>query len=291
MLVLETNFEDLKVFKRGKARDIYDLGNQLLIVATDRISAFDVVLPNGIPEKGKILTQISQQWFEATEDIIQNHLISTDVSKFPSECQKYYQVLEGRSMLAIKTSPLPVECIVRGYLAGSGCQEYLSQGSISNVKLPAGLREAERLDKPIFTPSTKAAVGTHDENISFEQLVEMVEENLAYRLRETSLALYERAQQLAEKKGIIIADTKFEFGLKDNKLFLIDELLTPDSSRFWPQEDYQPGRPQKSFDKQFVRDYLNSVDWNKKPPAPQLPPEVVQKTSQKYQEVLKRLWG
>jgi phosphoribosylaminoimidazole-succinocarboxamide synthase len=193
-------------------------------------------------------------------------------------------------MLVIKTKPLPVECVVRGYLAGSGWKEYFSKGSISGVKLPAGLREAERLDKPIFTPSTKAAPGMHDENISFEQLVEMVGKDLAHRLREVSLAVYGRARQLAEKKGIIIADTKFEFGLKDGKLFLIDELLTPDSSRFWPQEDYQPGRAQKSFDKQFVRDYLNSIDWDKKPPAPQLPPEIVQKTSRKYQEALKRLW-
>jgi phosphoribosylaminoimidazole-succinocarboxamide synthase len=290
MLVLETNLESLEVFKRGKVRDVYDLGDQLLIVATDRISAFDVVLPNGIPGKGKILTQISQRWFKATEDIIPNHLISTDVSSFPDECQKYCQVLEGRSMLVIKTKPLPVECVVRGYLAGSGWKEYFSKGSISGVKLPAGLREAERLDKPIFTPSTKAAPGMHDENISFEQLVEMVGKDLAHRLREVSLAVYGRARQLAEKKGIIIADTKFEFGLKDGKLFLIDELLTPDSSRFWPQEDYQPGRAQKSFDKQFVRDYLNSIDWDKKPPAPQLPPEIVQKTSRKYQEALKRLW-
>ncbi|MEW6144730.1 MAG: phosphoribosylaminoimidazolesuccinocarboxamide synthase [Thermodesulfobacteriota bacterium] len=291
MIVMRTDFEGVGPPRRGKVRDIYDLGDKLLLVASDRISAFDVVLPEGIPGKGKVLNTISKYWFGQTEDIVQNHLISTDVDDYPEEFRKYREVLRGRSMLVRKTKPLPVECIVRGYVAGSGWKEYKKKNSICGIPLPPGLPESSKLETPIFTPSTKAEEGTHDENISFERAAELLGRELTERVRDVSIALYSRARDIAEKKGIIIADTKFEFGIdeKTGELILIDEALTPDSSRFWPRDEYKPGGPQKSFDKQFVRDYLESLDWDKRPPAPALPPEIVRKTSEKYKEALERL--
>ncbi len=289
-IVMKTEFPELPTPKRGKVRDIYDLGDRLLIVATDRISAFDVVLPNGIPQKGRVLNQVSKYWFRKTRDIISNHLISTDVDDYPEVLRKYHDILEGRSMMVKKARPLPVECIVRGYLSGSGWKEYQKSRSVCAIPLPPGLVESSKLEEPIFTPSTKAEKGQHDENISFEKTVEILGKDLAERVREISIALYSRARDIAEEKGIIIADTKFEFGIDESgKLILIDEVLTPDSSRFWPKDEYEPGRPQRSFDKQFVRDYLTSIGWNQKPPVPSLPLDVIEKTTEKYVEALKRL--
>ncbi len=262
----------------------------MLIVATDRISAFDYVLPNGIPYKGRVLTALSQHWFGLTGDIIPNHLISTKVSDFPAPLQSHADQLEGRSMLVVKTQLLEVECVVRGYLAGSGWKEYQKTQSVCGVKLPAGLSESDQLPEPIFTPSTKATSG-HDENITLQQMCAIVGESVGKKLQETSLAIYKKCAALALRSGIIIADTKFEFGLLGDKLILIDELLTPDSSRFWPQDKYQPGRSQMSFDKQYVRDYLESIRWNKQPPVPTLPPEVVSGTSEKYLEAHKKITG
>jgi phosphoribosylaminoimidazole-succinocarboxamide synthase len=292
-VVIRTEFPELPQPKRGKVRDIYDLGDKLLIVATDRISAFDVVLPNGIPKKGIVLNQISRFWFEQTTEIAPNHLISTSVEDFPEILWKYRSILQGRSMLVKKTKPLPVECIVRGYLAGSGWKEYQRNQTVCGITLPPGLVEASKLESPIFTPSTKAKEGEHDENIPFERVVEILGKELAERIKDLSLSIYTFACNIAERRGIIIADTKLEFGIEKEtgELLIIDELLTPDSSRFWPKEDYKPGGPQKSFDKQFVRDYLESIGWNKKPPAPELPPHIVQKTSEKYVEALYRLTG
>jgi phosphoribosylaminoimidazole-succinocarboxamide synthase len=288
-LILETNLAGLKPPKRGKVRDIYDLGETLLIVATDRISAFDVVLPNAVPEKGRVLTQISKYWFAKTSDIVGNHLISMEVKDYPVECRRYAAVLEGRSMLVKKSQPLPVECIVRGYLTGSGLKEYKSTGLVSGIKLPPGLTEASLLPEPIFTPSTKAEMGEHDMNIAFEAVVQLVGADTAEKIKKYTLAIYKRACELAEPKGIIIADTKLEFGIYNGDVILIDEVLTPDSSRFWPKNDYKEGVVQKSFDKQFVRDYLLSLSWDQKPPAPVLPDDVVNKTSEKYLEVLEML--
>jgi phosphoribosylaminoimidazole-succinocarboxamide synthase len=288
-LVLETTLKGLKPPRRGKVRDIYDLGETLLIIATDRISAFDVVLPNAVPEKGRVLTQISKYWFAQTEAIVPNHLITTDVMLYPPECLQHAAILEGRSMLVKKSQPLPVECIVRGYLTGSGLKEYKATASVSGIKLPAGLMEASRLPEPIFTPSTKADVGEHDENIDFNSMVRLVGQDVAEKIKACALAIYKKACDIAEPKGIIIADTKLEFGIYDDRVILIDEVLTPDSSRFWPKNGYQVGVTQKSFDKQFVRDYLLSLTWDQKPPAPVLPDEVVMKTSNKYLEVLKML--
>lgn len=290
-VVLRTEFPDLVLCARGKVRDIYDFGDHLLLVATDRISAFDVVLPTGIPGKGKVLTALSAFWFRLTEDLVPNHLITTEVEEYPAACRPYREVLRGRSMLVWKAKPLPIECIVRGYLSGSGWAEYQKTGSISGITLPPGLLESSRLDPPLFTPSTKAEQGEHDVNITFEEAAARIDLELAEQVRELSLALYERAHAYALEQGIIIADTKFEFGLLDRGLILVDELLTPDSSRFWPADSYQPGRPQPSFDKQFVRDYLRSSGWAMAEPAPELPPEIVVKTSAKYQEALRRLTG
>jgi phosphoribosylaminoimidazole-succinocarboxamide synthase len=290
-LVLETNLAGLKPPKRGKVRDIYDLGDTMLIVATDRISAFDVVLPNAIPEKGRVLTQVSNYWFSKTKAIVKNHLISADVKDYPAACRPHGSVLEGRSMLVKKAQPLPVECIVRGYLTGSGLKEYQATGSVSGIKLPSGLTEASRLPAPIFTPSTKAEIGMHDENISFDAVIKLVGKKTAEEIQTYTLAIYKKACEIAEPKGIIIADTKFEFGIYDGEVILIDEVLTPDSSRFWPMSGYREGTVQKSFDKQFVRDYLLSLNWNQKPPAPTLPDDVVRKTSEKYLEVLSMLTG
>ncbi|MEW6067009.1 MAG: phosphoribosylaminoimidazolesuccinocarboxamide synthase [Nitrospirota bacterium] len=289
-IILKTNFSDISPVKRGKVRDIYNLGEHLLIVATDRISAFDVVLPDGIPEKGKVLTQISIYWFEQMRDIIPNHLISTQPKDFPEKLQKYADILEGRSMLVKNAQPLPVECVVRGYLSGSGWKEYKKTSSVCGIKLPEGLLESSRLDKPIFTPSTKEEHG-HDINISFEDVRKTVGEKLANKLRDMSLNIYLKARDIAEKKGIIIADTKFEFGIYNNKLILIDELLTPDSSRFWSIKDYTPGKSQDSYDKQIVRDYLLTLDWDKTYPGPSLPEDVIEKTARRYSEIFKIITG
>lgn len=290
--VFETQFEQIPVFKRGKVRDVYDLDDKLLMVATDRISAFDVVMGDPIPEKGRILTSISLFWFEAMKPIIDNHLITADVEKYPEACQPYADILEGRSMLVKKTRPLPVECVVRGYISGSGWKSYQASGEICGIKLPDGLRESDQLPEPIFTPSTKAELGEHDINITFENVIEMLGQQRAEQIKDLSLQIYKKGAEIAEKSGIIIADTKFEFGLDENdNLILIDEILTPDSSRFWPKATYRPGGPQQSFDKQYLRDYLNSVNWDKNPPAPQLPQEVVENTRQKYEEALQTLVG
>lgn len=290
MIVYETNFPALGSRRQGKVRDIYDLGKHLLIVATDRISAFDVVLPNPIPDKGYVLTQISLYWFKKKEDIVPNHILTAEVSEFPPVCQKYASILEERSMLVKKTRPLPVECIVRGYLAGSAWKAYQKTGQVCGYKLPPGMQEADKLSEPIFTPSTKAQEG-HDINITFEEMVAILKDRkLAEQIKEISLAIYKQAAEIALDKGIIIADTKLEFGLdEENKLILIDELLTPDSSRFWPLDQYQPGRSQISFDKQYLRDYLEEIGWDKTPPAPSLPQKVINKTREKYFEALYRL--
>jgi phosphoribosylaminoimidazole-succinocarboxamide synthase len=291
-VINQTNFQGLKLINRGKVRDIYDFGESLLIVATDRISAFDVVMNEGIPFKGKVLTQISDFWFEQTKDIVPNHLISSIVYDFPSECKPYWTELSDRTMFVKKTKTLPVECIVRGYLSGSGWNEYKKNQIVCGIQLPEGMVESSRLPAPIFTPTTKEEIGKHDENISFEQMCSMIGRELANKVREVSIKIYKRGAEMAEKKGIIIADTKMEFGVDENEeLILIDELLTPDSSRFWPKDKYQPGRGQDSFDKQFVRDYLLSINFNKKPPAPKLPDSVILKTSALYLEALNRLSG
>lgn len=287
--VIETKLEALNLIKRGKVRDIYDLGDYLLMVATDRISAFDVVMPNPIPEKGKILTQISLFWFEIMRPILPNHVISANVDDYPEICRPYSEILRGRSMLVKKAEPLPIECIVRGYISGSGWNDYQISGSVCGIKLPEGLKESDKLPEPIFTPSTKADSGLHDVNIDFEKTAEKIGKPLAEKVRTTSLEIYNKGADLAYKKGIIIADTKFEFGLLNDDLILIDEVLTPDSSRFWPQPSYQPGGAQKSFDKQYLRDYLLSINWNKKPPAPFLPQYVITNTRDKYLEAYHKL--
>ncbi len=289
--ILQTDFPTLKLAGRGKVRDIYDLGSALLIVTTDRISAFDVIMNEGIPDKGKVLNQISAFWFQQMEDIVPNHIISTDVREFPAECQPYAEQLAGRSMLVKKASPLPAECIVRGYLSGSGWKDYKASGSICGIALPAGLQESDRLPEPIFTPSTKAELGTHDENISFDTMAELCGRDLAEQVRAVTLRIYAKARDIADTKGIIIADTKFEYGIYNNELIIIDECMTPDSSRFWPKDSYKPGGPQPSFDKQFLRDYLETLDWNKTAPAPSLPAEIIEKTADKYREALFRLTG
>ena len=295
-VVLETRLEGLQLKGKGKVRDIYDLGNSLLIVATDRISAFDVVLPNGIPGKGAVLTQLSAFWFHWLsdyEDILRNHFITADVADFPPSCHRHRSILEGRSMLVRKAAPLPVECIVRGYLSGSGWADYQRSGEICGQPLPKGLVESQKLPAPLFTPSTKAEGGAHDMNIPFTAMESLVGADIARLVREVSLKVYQRASEYAESRGIIIADTKMEFGLdpSSGRPMLIDEVLTPDSSRFWPRSEYAPGRAQPSFDKQFVRDYLTSISWDKKPPAPILPDEVVRQTSKRYREAYRMLTG
>ena len=290
-VISTTEFKTLSLKGRGKVRDIYDLGDHLLIVATDRISAFDVVMPNPIPDKGRILTQLSKFWFDLIKDIVPNHLISLDVKDFPPACRPYENTLKDRSMLVVKAEVVPVECVVRGYLSGSGWAEYEEAGEMCGVPLSKGLVESAKLEEPIFTPATKAELGDHDENISFGRMEKIVGKELAQQLRFFSLAIYTKARDVAEKRGIIIADTKMEFGVRDGKVLLIDELLTPDSSRFWPKGTYRPGGPQQSFDKQFLRDYLLSLKWNKTPPAPQLPEEIIRKTREKYLEAYERLVG
>jgi len=290
-IIIQTDFKDLKLLNRGKVRDLYDLGDQLLMIATDRISAFDVILPNGIPNKGTILTQLSAFWFSQLSDIVPNHLVSTRVEEFPAVCAKYKDILQGRSMLIKKTIPLPVECVVRGYLSGSGWKDYQKSGAVCGIALPAGLVESSALDEPIFTPSTKADLGMHDENIDFTAAKKLVGKETAEKLSELTIAIYKKACSIAESRGIIIADTKFEFGTLNSEIILIDEVLTPDSSRFWPKDSYAPGRAQDSFDKQFVRDYLLSLDWDQKPPAPTLPENIIQKTSERYIEAYQKVSG
>lgn len=289
-VVLKVDMPEIGIPRRGKVRDIYDLGDKLLLIATDRVSAFDVVLPKGIPGKGKVLTEISLFWFREMERIVSNHVITAKVDEFPEEVKKYRDVLEGRSMLVRKASPFPVECIVRGYLSGSGWKEYKEKGSVCGIKLPQGLLESSRLEEPIFTPSTKTAEG-HDINISFKEMINIVGKDTAERLKYLSLSIYTAAREIAEKKGIIIADTKFEFGLLNDEVILIDELLTPDSSRFWSLKDYRVGQGQDSYDKQIVRDYLLTLKWDKRPPGPPLPEEIIRKTSARYREILKILTG
>ncbi|MDI6714359.1 MAG: phosphoribosylaminoimidazolesuccinocarboxamide synthase [Thermodesulfovibrio sp.] len=287
-IVLETNLEGVKFLRRGKVRDIYEVNDYLLIVATDRVSAFDVVLPNGIPGKGRVLTQISLFWFNQVKDIIENHVVSANVEEFPESLRKYKDILEGRSMLVRKATPLPVECIVRGYITGSGWKDYQKTGMVCGIKLPPELLESQKLPEPIYTPSTKAEQG-HDINISFEETVKILGKETAEKIRNFAITIYKKASEIAEKKGIIIADTKMEFGFYNDKIILIDELLTPDSSRFWSMKDYSPGKSQDSYDKQIVRDYLLSIKWDKKPPAPELPEDIVKKTAERYEEIFKIL--
>jgi len=291
-IVLETNLPDLKLVNRGKVRDIYDLGEHLLIVTSDRLSAFDVIMNEGIPKKGQVLNQISIFWFNLMADIIPNHIVATEVSDFPTATHAYRDQLEGRSMLVKKARPLPVECIVRGYVSGSGWKEYQQSGSICGIPLPENLLESARLPEPIFTPSTKAELGEHDENITFDETIRLCGREIAEQIRDKTIEIYCRARDYAWEKDIIIADTKFEYGvMNDGSLIWIDEALSPDSSRFWPKQHYQPGGPQPSFDKQFVRNYLETLDWNKQAPPPPLPAEIVAKTAEKYQEALFLLTG
>ena len=287
--LFQTDIKEVPLLKRGKVRDIYDLGDRLLIVATDRISAFDVVLPTPIPDKGKILTLMTLFWLDFLKDIVENHLITAYIEEYPEILKPYKEILHQRSMIVKKAKVIPVECIVRGYITGSAMKEYQKTGKVCGIKLPEGLKEADKLPEPIFTPSTKAEEG-HDINITFDELINIVGKEVAETLRDLSLKLYIKASNYAESKGIIIADTKFEFGFHDGKIILIDEVLTPDSSRFWPKDEYEPGKPQKSFDKQFIRDWLSSISWEEKAP-PTIPPEIVEKTRDKYFEALYRLTG
>jgi len=290
-VLLRTDYPDLELHSSGKVRDVYQVGSdRLLFVATDRISAFDYVLATGIPNKGRVLSELSRFWFEFLKDVVPSHLITADVNEYPEEVRRYRNQLRGRSMLVRRAEMFPVECVVRGYLSGSGWKEYQSSGSVCGIKLPAGLRESDELPEPIFTPATKATTG-HDENISFERMTQLVDPEDARRLRDLSLAIYRKAADYARLKGIIIADTKFEFGRTAAGITLADEALTPDSSRFWPADKYEPGMSQQSFDKQYVRDYLEAIRWNKQPPAPALPAEVARKTSEKYVEAYRQLTG
>ncbi len=288
--LLQLELPGIKKLKSGKVREVFDLGEKLLFVATDRISAFDCIMPNGIPRKGEVLTQISYFWFNQTAELVPNHLAAKATDSLPSVLTSYAAQLAGRSMIVKKTNPLAIECVVRGYLCGSGWKDYKKTGAVCGIQLPVGLQDSSRLPQPIFTPATKAETG-HDENISFEQACEITGREIAEKARDLSLKIYAFAADYALKRGIIIADTKFEFGLYNGSLILIDEVLTPDSSRFWPADQYQPGRAQPSFDKQFVRDYLETLSWNKQPPAPALPPEVVARTTEKYLEAYQKLTG
>jgi len=289
-VLLETSLVGCKLFSRGKVRDVYEIDDRLLVIATDRLSAFDVVMREGIPDKGRVLTQLSCFWFEFIGDSIPHHFLTAQVAEYPPQLRPFADQLEGRSMLVKKAKVFPIECVVRGYLAGSGWKEYQSEGSICRIKLPLGLMEGSKLDPPIFTPATKAQTG-HDENITWEDAVSRVGRAAAEKLRDYSLEVYAKAHDYAEGRGILIADTKFEWGLRGDQILLVDEVLTPDASRFWPKEGYQPGKPQPSFDKQFARDYLESLRWNKQPPPPPLPPEVVEKTSEKYRQAYRLLTG
>ena len=290
-VILDTNFTNLKPFAKGKVRDIYEVGGYLLLVSTDRISAFDVIMKQGIPYKGIVLNKISEFWFNLTKDVVPNHLITTNVDEFPDKCKEYADDLKGRSMLVKKARVVPIECIVRGYISGSGWNDYKRSGEISGIKLPEGFKESEKFPEPIFTPSTKAEIGEHDENISADQAMQFTDEKTFRILKEKTLDIYKKAGEVALDKGIIIADTKMEFGNYNGKIILVDELLTPDSSRFWTLDKYETGRGQESYDKQFVRDYLLSIRFNKQPPPPDLPDEIIQKTSEKYLDIYRRLTG
>lgn len=287
--IVDTDFQGLNLIKKGKVRDVYDMDESLLMIATDRISAFDVVMPNPIPGKGKVLNLISLFWFGVMKSVTDNHIISSNVEEFPAACQPYADILRDRSVLVKKAEPLPVECIVRGYVSGSGWNSYKESQSICGISLPSGLKESDQLPEPIFTPSTKAELGEHDVNIDFDKAKNLIGKDTAERVRDLSLMIYQKGASLAAERGIIIADTKFEFGICDGNIILIDEVLTPDSSRFWPKDSYKPGGAQKSFDKQYLRDYLLSLDWNKKAPGPSLPDEVIVNTKKKYTEALKLL--
>ena len=289
--IVETDFSELNLVKRGKVRDIYDLGDVYLMVATDRISAFDVIMPDPIPDKGKILNLISLFWFEIMKPLVPNHVISSNVDEYPDVCKPYAKILDQRSMLVKKAETIPIECVVRGYISGSGWNDYKESGSVCGIKLPEGLKESAKLAEPLFTPSTKEEIGSHDINIDFAETVNRIGKPLADRIKSLSLEIYKKGAQFADKQGIIIGDTKFEFGLAGDDIILIDEVLTPDSSRFWPKEDYMPGRSQKSFDKQYVREYLISIKWDKKPPAPSLPEDVIKNTRRKYLTALNLLTG
>ncbi|MBI9070336.1 MAG: phosphoribosylaminoimidazolesuccinocarboxamide synthase [Melioribacteraceae bacterium] len=290
-IVLETNFPSLKLFKQGKVREVYDLGQYYLIVSSDRLSAYDVILNEGIPNKGAVLTKISEFWFDYTKGIVENHVVTTNVDEYPEECKEYAETLRGRSMLVKKAELIPIECIVRGYITGSGLKDYQRTGKVCGIELPEGLIESEKLPEPIFTPSTKADIGDHDENITAGQAIEIVGSEIYEKIKTSTMEVYKKASEYALTKGIILADTKMEFGIVDGKVILIDELLTPDSSRFWPLADYEKGKSQASYDKQYVRDYLTSINFNKKPPAPALPAEVISNTTKKYEEALFVLTG
>ncbi|MCU0365275.1 MAG: phosphoribosylaminoimidazolesuccinocarboxamide synthase [Ignavibacteriaceae bacterium] len=290
-VILQTNFPELKLYARGKVRDIYEVGDYLLLVSTDRLSAFDVIMNQGIPYKGMVLTKISEFWFNFTKDIIPNHFITTDVAKYPVECREYSGVLKNRSMLIKKAKVVPIECIVRGYITGSGWKDYKRTGEISGIKLPDGLQESEKFPEPLFTPSTKAEIGKHDENISAEQAMQIVDKDTFNAVKAATINIYKKASDYALTKGIIIADTKFEFGKIDGRIILVDEVLTPDSSRFWPLDKYAKGKGQQSYDKQFVRDYLISIKFNMQPPPPPLPDDIIRKTSEKYLDIYKKLTG
>jgi phosphoribosylaminoimidazole-succinocarboxamide synthase len=290
MIVEKTDLEGLKLLSRGKVRDIYDLGDSLLIISSDRISAFDFILPNAIPDKGKVLNQLSLFWFRLTEEIVENHVLSADVQDYPDQLKKHADILEGRSMIVKKARMFDVECVARGYLAGSGWKDYQETGYVTGIKLPAGLKESSRLPEPIFSPATKATSG-HDINIPLSEVEKKVGKDTASHLKELTLKLYQFASDYVEKRGIIIADTKFEFGFHDGKLIIADEMLTPDSSRFWPGQSYEPGKSQPSYDKQFVRDYLESIHWSKEPPIPELPKDIILETRKKYLEIFKILTG
>ena len=289
--LLHTDFPSLKLYAKGKVRDIYEVGEFLLLVSTDRLSAFDVIMNQGIPYKGMVLTKISEFWFNYTKDIISNHFITTDVSKYPSECKPYADTLKNRSMLIKKAKVVPIECIVRGYISGSGWKDYKNTGAISGISLPKGLQESEKFKDPIFTPSTKAEIGEHDENISAEEAMQIVDKETFNTVKQATINIYKKASDYALTKGIIIADTKFEFGKVGGEIILVDEVLTPDSSRFWPLNKYEKGRGQESYDKQFVRDYLLSINFNKQPPPPPLPEDIIKKTSEKYLDIYKKLTG
>ncbi len=290
-VITSTNLKNLRLYKKGKVRDMYDLGDNYLMVSTDRLSAFDVIMNQGIPDKGKILTQISNFWFDYTKDIIENHVVTTDVSEYPESCLEYSDILIDRSMLVKKSEMIPLECIVRGYISGSGWKDYSKNGSICGIDLPEGLKNSDKLLEPIFTPSTKADIGDHDENISEVKAKNLVGEENYNFIKKAALKVYSKAYDYAYQKGIIIADTKMEFGIYNDKIILIDELLTPDSSRFWPLDRYEPGREQDSYDKQYVRNYLLKINFNKQPPAPDLPEEVINNTTKKYLEVYSKLTG
>jgi phosphoribosylaminoimidazole-succinocarboxamide synthase len=290
-ILLKSDFPKLKLFKRGKVREIYNLGNNYLIVASDRLSAFDVIMKQGIPYKGTVLNKISEFWFKYTGNIIPNHLITSDIKKYPGECADYLSTLEGRSMLVKKAEVIPIECIVRGYITGSGWNDYKKTGRVSGIKLPEGMQDSEKLPEPIFTPSTKAEIGEHDENITGDQAENIIGKEIFDKIKNASLKIYQVAADFALTKGIIIADTKFEFGIYNGEVILVDEVLTPDSSRFWPLDKYEKGKSQESFDKQYLRDYLLSVGFNKQPPPPDLPEEVINVTSEKYKEALFKLTG